>query len=352
MFLFRKNRKDGEEETPKCERKFRSAHKRWQSDWSWAEPRTRGTQRRINVLNKQVNPFLEQEARGFAILQRRHRLMQLLGDEEDPAVTEKRPPGYITQTQRENFQKAVQDLTVDYWKNAAGLRKMQESWQSEYELEKLQLLRAHKDRHGRPYAWVWDQEKCADLGGCCGQTCGCCRKPLLTYLRPSEDQEEVHGVYGHCTEECACCIRSGRRRPPHPRLPPAPDEEFEYVWIVPVLFLAWFVCKAVGRVLDKVADQVGEEIGTRLRPLVRDWQPPVFKWTRLWDGVLSILRWLGCACSRPAPGDEENQTAGSGNGGRGEPTPPGQTTSTPGASQTSQPDNFDPRSLADEPARH
>lgn len=224
MFLFRKNKKEDVEETPKCERKFKSAYRSWKSDWRWDEPKTRGTQQRINVQNNQANPFLEQETRGFAILQRRHRLMQLLGDEEDPAVTEKRPPGYITQRQREMFQKAVRNLMVDYWKNAAGLRKMQESWKREYELEKLALLRAHKDRHGRLYAWVWDQEKCADLGGCCGQTCGCCKKPLLTYLRPSDDGEKAHGVYGHCTEECVCCIRGGRRRLPHPRLPPAPDE--------------------------------------------------------------------------------------------------------------------------------
>ncbi|KAF4212547.1 hypothetical protein CNMCM5878_001092 [Aspergillus fumigatiaffinis] len=166
MFLFRRNKKDGEE-TPKCEQKFKSAYKSWKSDWRYEERNSRGTLQRVDVQNKQVNPFLELEARGFAILQRRRRLKQSLGDEEDPAVPEKRPPGYITQTQREDFQRAVRELMVDYWKNAAALRKMQESWQREYGLEKLQLLRAHKDRHGRLYAWVWDQEKCADLGGCC-----------------------------------------------------------------------------------------------------------------------------------------------------------------------------------------
>ncbi|KAF7169008.1 hypothetical protein CNMCM5623_001861 [Aspergillus felis] len=161
--LFRKNKKDGEEETPKCERKFKSAHKRWKSDWYYDEPKTRGTKRRLDVQNNQVNPFLEQEARGFAILQRRHRFMQLLGDEEDPAVTEKRPPGYITQTQQELFQKDVQDLMVDYWKNAAACRKMQESWKREYELDKLQLLRAHKDRHGRLYAWTIKRKSTASM---------------------------------------------------------------------------------------------------------------------------------------------------------------------------------------------
>jgi hypothetical protein len=30
--------------------------------------------------------------------------------------------------------------------------------------------------------------------------------------------------------------------------------EFDHVWVVPLLFLAWFVCKATGRVFDKVAD--------------------------------------------------------------------------------------------------
>ncbi|RHZ43511.1 uncharacterized protein CDV56_102635 [Aspergillus thermomutatus] len=304
MVLFRKDKKE-QEEKPKCEQKFESAHKGWKTDWYWKEQKTRGTKQRINVQNNQVNPFLEQEARGFAILQRRHRLMKLLGDEEDPGVTEskeeKHPPGYITQTQREIFQKAVRDLMVDYWRNAAELRKMQESWQREYELEKLALLRVHKDRHGRLYAWVMDQEKCADLGGCCGQACGCCKKSLLTYLRPSDNQEEAHGVYGHCTEECACCIKSGRRRPPHPRLPPAPDE-------VP--------CVQVGA--SRMSGS-GSGLGR--------WQSS--------DG------WDAPAVSRSPPPMKKTKpdlAVTGGRGGGGQPAAPGQTTSTPTAPQTSQPD--------------
>jgi hypothetical protein len=66
--------------------------------------------------------------------------------------------------------------------------------------------------------------------------------------------------------------------------------------------------------------------------------------TWLWAGVLSILKWPGCSCSTPRPPnapapDVENQAGRGDNGeGRGQPAPPGQTTSTPGASQTSQPD--------------
>jgi hypothetical protein len=65
-----------------------SAHKRWKRDWHYDEPKTRGTKHRLNVQNNQGNPFLELEARGFAILQRRHRLMQLLGDEVYGRCTE------------------------------------------------------------------------------------------------------------------------------------------------------------------------------------------------------------------------------------------------------------------------
>jgi hypothetical protein len=42
-------------------------------------------------------------------------------------------------------------------------------------------------------------------------------------------------VYGRCTEECACCIMSGRRRPPHSGLLPAPDMSLIQGWIYCIL---------------------------------------------------------------------------------------------------------------------
>ncbi|KAF7121679.1 hypothetical protein CNMCM5793_009151 [Aspergillus hiratsukae] len=86
--------------------------------------------------------------------------------------------------------------------------------------------------------------------------------------------------------------------PPDPFLNmPALPVELRYVWIIRVLFIAWFMCKADGRVFDQAADQVG----TRWRPYVRDWPRPVFHWTPptdlewlktllkfLWNGTLKI----------------------------------------------------------------
>jgi hypothetical protein len=66
--------------------------------------------------------------------------------------------------------------------------------------------------------------------------------------------------------------------------------------------------------------------------------------TWIWNGVLAILRWPGCSCSTPRPPhapapDVENQVGRGDNGeGHGQPAPPGQTNSTPGAPRTSQPD--------------
>ncbi|KAF7122248.1 hypothetical protein CNMCM5793_000205 [Aspergillus hiratsukae] len=50
--------------------------------------------------------------------------------------------------------------------------------------------------------------------------------------------------------------------------------EYEHAWIIPAIFIAWFVCKAAGRVFDKVADLVGNRLG----PFVRDWPRPILKW--------------------------------------------------------------------------
>jgi hypothetical protein len=33
--------------------------------------------------------------------------------------------------------------------------------------------------------------------------------------------------------------------------------EFEHVWVVPLIFVVWFICMAAGMAIDKAADQLG-----------------------------------------------------------------------------------------------
>ncbi|GFF91081.1 hypothetical protein IFM47457_08716 [Aspergillus lentulus] len=61
----------------------------------------------------------------------------------------------------------------------------------------------------------------------------------------------------------------------------------------------------------------------------------VHKWH--WDGALVILKWP-VEAPKPNAEDVENQAGPGGNGARGDPAAPGQTNSTTGALQTSQPD--------------
>lgn len=45
------------------------------------------------------------------------------------------------------------------------------------------------------YVCPWLRHNCADRGGCCGRSCGCCEDPAR----------------GHCTSQCGCCVRTQGR---------------------------------------------------------------------------------------------------------------------------------------------
>lgn len=75
--------------------------------------------------------------------------------------------------------------------------------------QKQMVLGKHRDRHGRSYAWVLGQKRCAAWGGCCERGCGCCAQALDQCSSPGRDMaqetKEVK-VLGHCKVECRCCI--------------------------------------------------------------------------------------------------------------------------------------------------
>lgn len=136
------------------------------------------------------------------------------------------PPGYTEacgSSTSHLVEKGIQQLTNQYWDCAYKASRIYDDRPPLTRMmERILLLVEHHDRHGRSYAWIFQRKICADTGGCCGRSCGCCEQPLITYLRPVSDtdlEKKEVGVYGHCGDECPCCIRVRRRYRPDPCLP-------------------------------------------------------------------------------------------------------------------------------------
>lgn len=89
--------------------------------------------------------------------------------------------------------------------------------------------RARLYEDGRSNFWNHRRQGCANRGGCCARTCGCCEKALDEYW--TRDYSGARGpkgtmflmkVYGHCSSECACCVITHGVYVPDSRLP-SPD---------------------------------------------------------------------------------------------------------------------------------
>ncbi|PYH95709.1 hypothetical protein BO71DRAFT_198942 [Aspergillus ellipticus CBS 707.79] len=87
------------------------------------------------------------------------------------------------------------------------------------------VFRRYRDKFNHTRQWGNEQQLCANMGDCCGRSCGCRKKPLHSYIWPETDQDtsktegKIAGVYGHCTAECACCIQFRQCYMPHRKLP-------------------------------------------------------------------------------------------------------------------------------------
>ncbi|KAL4921728.1 hypothetical protein BDW62DRAFT_174337 [Aspergillus aurantiobrunneus] len=150
-------------------------------------------------FNKQmewISDHMEEESRGFAILQRLARL-----ESKEEEGSEKRTPGKLT-----ILEKAVlldefiinNRRVVDHWNSMP-----QGNTTTAYEMD----CDNRDPEHGRRAQWYNERALCAELGGCCGRECGCCEKPVSRYLVHLEEGKEPVSLYGHCTVECGCCIR-------------------------------------------------------------------------------------------------------------------------------------------------
>lgn len=205
---------------PKCERDFEIAYRQWRRESESMDDH----EECAKAFQSWIAPFLDERDFGYAILQRRRRLLSI-----KPAArpklqgeSQEKPPDYEA-CDEGKWEEEVNELMEAYWTSNRTLLAMDETMPLTSNVEEIDILRTFKDRHGRMYSWVMDRSTCADTGGCCGRACGCCEKPLLTYYRPRgllylHGKKEV-GVYGHCTAECPCCIQVRHRYHPHPRLP-------------------------------------------------------------------------------------------------------------------------------------
>lgn len=205
-------------------------------------------------VKKWISEFNDEETLGFAIIQRQRRLENEKKTAEEQQQREERrqfrrrrceqcryqeemcsacheatqaadvPPPYSSRSP-EDFKQDLAKLREEFVKNRIRLEAIKQkltdsrSWWVTYAM----APRWHRDDTGRTFKWIEGRRKCADLGGCCGRTCGCCEKVLIEYQRPKfwrKTHSKVHfRVHGHCTVECACCIQFWGFYTPHPALP-------------------------------------------------------------------------------------------------------------------------------------
>lgn len=99
----------------------------------------------------------------------------------------------------EAYEEQIKSLSSRYW--VAHRKQWIESdklW-SPSAKRALTRQRKHKD-------WYLSgvlREDCANRGGCCGRSSGCCERTRMTKV----NTDRVHDR-GHCTTACSCCLEA------------------------------------------------------------------------------------------------------------------------------------------------
>lgn len=169
--------------------------------------------------------YRNEESLCDAILQRQNRLRELrskvLHQDKSDELTPLKTCGGEPKIDVSKLDKEITFLQERYYEQLDRMEKLGDVANLiGPNAEECVLLRKHRDRYGRTFSWLKGREHCADFGGCCGRPCGCCEKPLRTYLRPTDDGgKEFIEILGHCTGECACCIRFQGSYKKHKSLP-------------------------------------------------------------------------------------------------------------------------------------
>ncbi|KAL4913688.1 hypothetical protein BDW62DRAFT_192121 [Aspergillus aurantiobrunneus] len=144
-----------------------------------------------------IKDYTAEEERCAAMLHRLRRLQQL-----DPTDT--------ASIDNEQLEEEKAQLRSDCILNPRALEFYLKRKPSGGKIIEFDLHRRTKDEQGRSAAWYAQRLKCAERGGCCGRTCGCCESPIREYFVPGdgEGERQGSGVYSHCTTECGCCIQN------------------------------------------------------------------------------------------------------------------------------------------------
>ncbi|GLA57660.1 hypothetical protein AtubIFM56815_011288 [Aspergillus tubingensis] len=198
---------------PRCEYYYKKRLEKIQYQIRYDTPR--------DQIKKWINEYNEEETLGFAILQRQRRLeneKQMAGAQQQQQQFRRRqckqcqyqkeicsacheamqradvPPPYLSRCP-EDLERNLAKLREELWKSRARLEAISQkltdsrSWWALYAM----VPRWRRNDAGRTFKWVEGRMSCADRGGCCGRTCGCCEEVLLEYQRPKwRDSGKTH----------------------------------------------------------------------------------------------------------------------------------------------------------------
>jgi hypothetical protein len=174
--------------------------------------------------NQWCKDYSMERWRGIANLQRQRRLQQIQSELQHSTRDDKgseEPPKYSDANTAAQLDEELRQLHLKYSQHLRYLDKLSHNRVQGCFSEGYLTLYHHWDENNRSYGWRSYRTRCADKGGCCSRSCGCCEKPLRVSIRPNSENDEKETVrtHGHCTSECPCCNQYWGSYGPYPGLP-------------------------------------------------------------------------------------------------------------------------------------
>ncbi|GAB1198753.1 hypothetical protein APSETT444_008082 [Aspergillus pseudonomiae] len=147
---------------PKCEQEFQDEYERWKRE----SASINDYEACQGAFKSWIAPFLEERDFGYAALQRRCRLLSIkpVPGLKPEGESQASLPSYNDACNEGKREEELNALMEAYWISNRTLLSMDETMPLTSNVEKIDILRFHRDRHGRPYSWVMDRSTCADTG--------------------------------------------------------------------------------------------------------------------------------------------------------------------------------------------
>ncbi|KAL1964576.1 hypothetical protein VTN77DRAFT_6873 [Rasamsonia byssochlamydoides] len=173
-----------------------------------------------------IRKYNMEELIGVAILQCKNfveeekRILLLKEKEEEAPGEQKGSSSSARDGKLEEYETKLFKLRQEYWLHQQALQELVDKKPRGAWIREWNLMRYRK-RHNMTLAWLEGSKACVLTGGCCGRACGCCEKPMRTYLAPSasrfNNKKKINNIYGHCNAQyCRCCVRSRGFSKPDP----------------------------------------------------------------------------------------------------------------------------------------